>query len=62
MLASLLGPKEKDVIYWWTNRPWLEGLVSRPAQLWQLMVTKSRLSPFANTRGRKNKQDTIEIF
>ncbi|CAO2829850.1 unnamed protein product [Amaranthus hypochondriacus] len=35
------------------NRPWLEGIGSRRAQWWQLMVTKSRLSPFANTRARK---------
>ncbi|KAL1562371.1 hypothetical protein AAHA92_04959 [Salvia divinorum] len=32
------------------NRPWLKDLVSRPTHLWQLMVTKSRLSPFANTK------------
>ncbi|XP_074294401.1 uncharacterized protein LOC141622254 [Silene latifolia] len=38
------------------NRPWLEGLGSRPAHLWQLMVTKSRLSPFANNRARKGKK------
>lgn len=35
------------------NRPWLEGLGSRRAHLWQLMVTKSRLSPFANSSARK---------
>ncbi|KAI3457359.1 hypothetical protein Pfo_014022 [Paulownia fortunei] len=38
------------------NRPWLEDLVSRSTHWWQLMVTKSRLSPFANTRGRKEKK------
>ncbi|KAK8541673.1 hypothetical protein V6N13_137734 [Hibiscus sabdariffa] len=39
------------------NRPWLRDLGSRPAHLWwQLMVTKSRLSPFANTKGRKRKE------
>ncbi|KAG8364558.1 hypothetical protein BUALT_Bualt18G0009600 [Buddleja alternifolia] len=38
------------------NRPWLKDLVSRPTHLWQLMVTKSRLSPFANTRGRKDRK------
>ncbi|EPS63101.1 hypothetical protein M569_11686, partial [Genlisea aurea] len=37
------------------NRPWLEDLASRRTHLWQLMVTKSRLSPFANTRGRRGK-------
>lgn len=34
------------------NRPWLKDLGARPAHLWQFMVTKSRLSPFANTKGR----------
>lgn len=38
------------------NRPWLNHLDSRPAHLWQLMVTKSRLSPFANTRGQKERK------
>ncbi|KAL8045447.1 hypothetical protein ABFX02_08G115200 [Erythranthe guttata] len=43
------------------NRPWLKDLVSRPTHLWQLMVTKSRLSPFANTRGRKDKRMIGEL-
>ncbi|KAK6141183.1 hypothetical protein DH2020_025066 [Rehmannia glutinosa] len=54
------------------NRPWLKDLVSRPTHLWQLMVTKnlkntfliivqSRLSPFANTRGRKGKKMIEEL-
>ncbi|KAJ6403955.1 hypothetical protein OIU84_012203 [Salix udensis] len=34
------------------NRPWLRNLGLHPAHLWQLMVTKSRLSPFANTKAR----------
>lgn len=34
------------------NRPWLLDNHCSPAQLWQLMVTKSRMSPFANTRTR----------
>ncbi|KMT07870.1 hypothetical protein BVRB_6g145670 [Beta vulgaris subsp. vulgaris] len=38
------------------NRPWLEGLGSRRAHLWQLMVTKSRLSPFANSSARKGRK------
>ncbi|CAL1407196.1 unnamed protein product [Linum trigynum] len=39
------------------NRPWLRSLGSRPAHLWQLMVTKSRLSPFANTKGQRGKRE-----
>ncbi|MBA0847766.1 hypothetical protein Goshw_022925, partial [Gossypium schwendimanii] len=43
------------------NRPWLRDLDSRPAHLWwQLMVTKSRLSPFANTKGRREKKEGKE--
>ncbi|KAJ4730107.1 G1/S-specific cyclin-E protein [Melia azedarach] len=39
------------------NRPWLRDLGSRPTHLWQLMVTKSRLSPFANTKARKERKE-----
>ncbi|XP_074588712.1 uncharacterized protein LOC141844571 isoform X2 [Curcuma longa] len=35
------------------NRPWLIHQDSRATHLWQLMVTKSRLSPFANTRSTR---------
>ncbi|XP_047971929.1 uncharacterized protein LOC125214808 isoform X1 [Salvia hispanica] len=38
------------------NRPWLKDLVSRPTHLWQLMVTKSRLSPFANTKRKEGRK------
>ncbi|CAA0816048.1 Unknown protein [Striga hermonthica] len=41
------------------NRPWLQDLVSRSTHWWQLMVTKSRLSPFANTRGKKEKENEL---
>ncbi|KAJ0969181.1 hypothetical protein J5N97_022058 [Dioscorea zingiberensis] len=34
------------------NRPWLLNQHSRSARLWQLMVIKYRMSPFANTRTR----------
>lgn len=43
------------------NRPWLKEIVSHTTHLWQLMVTKSRLSPFANTRGRKVKKMMGEL-
>ncbi|XVF81575.1 hypothetical protein PTKIN_Ptkin15bG0165500 [Pterospermum kingtungense] len=42
------------------NRPWLRDLGSKPAHLWQLMVTKSRLSPFANTKGRRGRKEGKE--
>ncbi|KAL3849010.1 hypothetical protein ACJIZ3_010892 [Penstemon smallii] len=43
------------------NGPWLKDLVSRSTHLWQLMVTKSRLSPFANTRGKKERKMMREL-
>ncbi|XP_042009752.1 uncharacterized protein LOC121758410 [Salvia splendens] len=43
------------------NRPWLKDLAPLPTHWWQLMVTKSRLSPFANTRGKKERTTTEEL-
>ncbi|XP_057792711.1 uncharacterized protein LOC131009414 [Salvia miltiorrhiza] len=43
------------------NRPWLKDLASLSTHWWQLMVTKSRLSPFANTRGKKERKMTEEL-
>ncbi|KAL8239375.1 hypothetical protein R6Q59_015942 [Mikania micrantha] len=57
-LTLFLAPESKTFYILVDNRPWLEDLVSGPAHLWQLMVTKSRLSPFAITGGQKgNKED-----
>lgn len=39
------------------NGPWLLDNHCSPAQLWQLMVTKSRMSPFANTRTRPENKE-----
>ncbi|XP_044501222.1 uncharacterized protein LOC123222485 isoform X2 [Mangifera indica] len=39
------------------NRPWLVDLGSRPTHLWQLMVTKSRLSPFANRKAQRQRKE-----
>lgn len=60
-LTLYLAPDNKTFYVLVDNRPWLEDLPSRPAHLWQLMVTKSRMSPFANTRGRKGKNKTREF-
>lgn len=43
------------------NRPWLKDLVLRPTHLWQLMVTKSRLSPFAITKRMKDREMIREL-
>ncbi|XP_030544387.1 uncharacterized protein LOC115750903 [Rhodamnia argentea] len=42
------------------NRPWLRNLSSRPARIWQLMVTKSRLSPFAKSKARRKRKEGKE--
>ncbi|KAL8142738.1 hypothetical protein V2J09_015770 [Rumex salicifolius] len=55
-LSIFLASESRKIYILVDNRPWLEGLVSRPAHLWQLMVTKSRLSPFANGRSQKGKK------
>ncbi|KAH7688729.1 hypothetical protein IHE45_03G050700 [Dioscorea alata] len=52
-LTIFLAPESNKLFILVDNRPWLTDLDTRPAHLWQLMVTKSRLSPFANTRGRR---------
>lgn len=39
------------------NRPWLMNN-SKPARLWQLMVTKYRMSPFTNTRSLQKTSNT----
>ncbi|KAL3509890.1 hypothetical protein ACH5RR_029291 [Cinchona calisaya] len=59
-LSLFLTPESKKFYVLVDNRPWLQDLVSRPAHLWQLMVTKSRLSPFANTRGRNGNKKAAE--
>ncbi|KAK4714081.1 hypothetical protein R3W88_019988 [Solanum pinnatisectum] len=61
-LHVFLAPESKRVYILVDNRPWLRDLVSKPAHLWQLMVTKSRLSPFANTRGRKQRKENGDIL
>nr|XP_043620419.1 uncharacterized protein LOC122592289 [Erigeron canadensis] len=61
-LSIFLAPDSKELYVLVDNRPWLEDLPSsRPAHLWQLMVTKSRMSPFANTRGQKGKKETTDF-
>lgn len=59
-LSLFLGAETNKFYILVDNRPWLEGLGSRPAHLWQFMVTKSRLSPFANTSARKGRKTAKE--
>ncbi|XP_038694973.1 uncharacterized protein LOC119992327 isoform X1 [Tripterygium wilfordii] len=56
-LRLFLAPESYKLYILVDNRPWLSELGSRPSHLWQLMVTKSRLSPFANTKGRREKKE-----
>ncbi|CAK9314724.1 unnamed protein product [Citrullus colocynthis] len=54
-LSLFLAPESKKFYILVDNRPWLREFGSRPARLWQLMVTKSRLSPFANRKVRRDR-------
>ncbi|XP_043689458.1 uncharacterized protein LOC122640359 isoform X1 [Telopea speciosissima] len=55
-LSLFLPPETRKLYILVDNRPW-KNLDSRAAHLWQLMVTKSRLSPFANTKMRQKRKD-----
>ncbi|KAF5949947.1 hypothetical protein HYC85_011940 [Camellia sinensis] len=59
-LSLFLAPESKKFYILVDNRPWLKDLGPRSAHLWQLMVTKSRLSPFANTKARKERKEKGE--
>ncbi|KAK8925938.1 hypothetical protein KSP39_PZI013703 [Platanthera zijinensis] len=57
-LTLFLAPESSKFFVLVDNRPWLIDQDKRTAYLWQLMVTKSRLSPFANTRSKKDQKVT----
>jgi len=57
-LTIFLCPHSKKFLILLDNRPWLLDQDTKPAHLWQLMVTKSRLSPFANSRTRRKRDET----
>ncbi|KAK1317006.1 hypothetical protein QJS10_CPA05g01094 [Acorus calamus] len=61
-LTLFLAPDSNKILILVDNRPWLVDHDSRPAHLWQFMVTKSRLSPFANSRARKERKDFKKRF
>ncbi|KAJ1281218.1 hypothetical protein BS78_04G291000 [Paspalum vaginatum] len=57
-VTIFLLPHTKKFLILLDNRPWLLDQDTKPAHLWQLMVTKSRLSPFANSRSRRKRDET----
>ncbi|WVZ73455.1 hypothetical protein U9M48_021758 [Paspalum notatum var. saurae] len=57
-VTIFLLPDTKKFLILLDNRPWLLDQDTKPAHLWQLMVTKSRFSPFANSRSRRKKDET----
>ncbi|XAR55327.1 hypothetical protein NMG60_11035371 [Bertholletia excelsa] len=61
-LNLFLAPDSKKLYILVDNRPWLKDLGPRSAHLWQLMVTKSRLSPFANTKAQKERKERGEVL
>ncbi|XP_050247920.1 uncharacterized protein LOC126695280 [Quercus robur] len=56
-LSLFLANESKKFYILVDNRP---DLGSRRAQIWQLMVTKSRLSPFANSKARRERKEGKE--
>ncbi|XP_078437800.1 G1/S-specific cyclin-E protein [Wolffia australiana] len=56
LLTIFLPPISKKFLIFVDCRPWLTDKGMRPEHFWQLMVTKSRLSPFANRRVQRKKK------
>ncbi|KAI9095387.1 hypothetical protein K1719_026421 [Acacia pycnantha] len=59
-ISLFLANDSKMVYILVDNRPWLRDLGYQSAHLWQLMVTKSRLSPFAISRARGERKEVCE--
>ncbi|KAJ4757128.1 G1/S-specific cyclin-E protein [Rhynchospora pubera] len=57
-LSIFLTPSLQKLYFLVDNGPWLVDEDIRPAHLWQLMVTKSRSSPFANSKTRRRRCDS----
>ncbi|KAG0482541.1 hypothetical protein HPP92_010625 [Vanilla planifolia] len=55
-LTLFLAPESNKLFVLVDNRPWLIDQDKPTAYLWQLMVNKSRLSPFANTRSKRERK------
>ncbi|XP_004502046.1 uncharacterized protein [Cicer arietinum] len=60
-LSLFLANDSKKMYIFVDNRPWLRDLGSRGAHIWQLMVTKSRLSPFAYSKARRERKEGKEV-
>ncbi|XP_010252548.1 PREDICTED: uncharacterized protein LOC104594102 isoform X2 [Nelumbo nucifera] len=58
-LSLFLAPETKKFFILVDNRPWSTYLDSRAAHLWQFM---SRLSPFANTKARRERKNLRNRF
>ncbi|XP_027931949.1 uncharacterized protein LOC114187780 isoform X1 [Vigna unguiculata] len=60
-LSLFLANDSKKMYILVDNRPWLSDLGSRGIHIWQLMVTKSRLSPFAYSKARRERNEGKEV-
>nr|XP_025644964.1 uncharacterized protein LOC112740497 [Arachis hypogaea] len=61
-LSLFLANESKKMYILVDNRPWLSDLGLRGAHIWQLMVTKSRLSPFAYTKARRGRKEEKDVY
>ncbi|TKY49970.1 hypothetical protein E2542_SST27421 [Spatholobus suberectus] len=59
-LSLFLANDSKKMYILVDNRPWLSDLTSRGVHIWQLMVTKSRLSPFVYSKARRGRKEGKE--
>ncbi|KAK2388524.1 hypothetical protein P8452_26491 [Trifolium repens] len=60
-LSIFLANDSKKMYIFVDNRPWVRDLGSRGAHIWQLMVTKSRLSPFAYSKNRRERKEEKDV-
>ncbi|XP_020235090.1 uncharacterized protein LOC109814959 [Cajanus cajan] len=61
-LSIFLANDSKKMYILVDNRPWLTtDLGSRGVHIWQLMVTKSRLSPFVYSKARRERKEGKEV-
>lgn len=60
-LSLFLANDSKKIYILVDNRPWVSDLRSRGAHIWQLMVTKSRLSPFVYSKARRERKKGKDV-
>ncbi|KAK7316553.1 hypothetical protein RJT34_00106 [Clitoria ternatea] len=60
-LSVFLANDSKRMYILVNNRPWLSDYSSRGVHIWQLMITKSRMSPFVYSKARRERKEGKEV-